>query len=181
MKGIVFTEFSEMVENQFGLAYWDELITSCNLPSKGIYTSIGTYEHSELVQLVVTLSKQKQIPLNELLEQFGTYLFNSFTVLYPNFFNEVDSLLDFLESVEDYIHVEVFKLYPDAELPKFSCQRLDSHTLIMLYQSDKAMANLAVGLINGAMSFYKENGEVLLEPLNENGTKVQISIRLEHG
>lgn len=181
MKGIVFTEFSEMVEGQFGLEYWDELITSSNLPSNGIYTSIGTYDHSELVQLVVNLSKQKNIPLNELLESFGLYLFNRFTVLYPNFFTEVDSLLDFLESVEDYIHVEVFKLYPDAELPKFSCQRLDSHTLIMLYQSDKAMANLAVGLITGAMEFYKEKGTILLEPLNESGTKVQISIRLEHG
>ncbi|MFN5982305.1 MAG: heme NO-binding domain-containing protein [Fluviicola sp.] len=181
MKGIVFTEFSEMVENQFGLEYWDELITSCNLPSNGVYTSIGTYDHSELVQLVVNLSKQKNIPLNELLESFGLYLFNRFTILYPSFFADVDSLLDFLESVEDYIHVEVFKLYPDAELPKFSCQRLDSHTLIMLYQSDKAMANLAVGLITGAMEFYKEKGTILLEPLNESGTKVQISIRLEHG
>jgi hypothetical protein len=181
MKGIVFTEFSEMIEGQFGLEYWDKLVTSCDLESKGAYTSIGTYDHSELVQLVIKLSTDKNIPLPVLLESFGEYLFRSFTVLYPEFFSKVSSILDFLESVEEYIHVEVMKLYPDAELPKFTCERVDDYTLIMLYQSDKSMANLAVGLINGALEFYQEKGKVLFEPLNEKGTRVQISIQLAHG
>ena len=41
MKGIVFTEFLEMVEDQSG----------------GAYTSVGTYDHNEIFRLVNCLSE----------------------------------------------------------------------------------------------------------------------------
>jgi PleD family two-component response regulator len=40
MKGIVFTEFLEMVENRFSEHTVDQLIEQVDLPSKGIYTSV---------------------------------------------------------------------------------------------------------------------------------------------
>ncbi len=56
MKGIVFTEFIEMVESKFGFDMMDDIIESANLPSGGIYTAVGTYDHTEMVQLVIEIS-----------------------------------------------------------------------------------------------------------------------------
>ena len=114
MKGIVFTEFMEMVEAKFDENMLEEVLDEAGV--EGVYTSIGTYPHSEMVQLVVALSAKSGVEIPELLRAFGGYLFNSFTRLYPSFFEHVDNSLDFLEQVEGVIHVEVKKIYPSCLL-----------------------------------------------------------------
>src|SRR5688572_20439814 len=52
VKGIVFTEFMEMVESSFGLAVTQKILDHSNVPSKGVYTSVGTYDDQELLSLV---------------------------------------------------------------------------------------------------------------------------------
>ena len=51
MKGIVFVQFVEMVEEKFGLATADRIIEQSKLSTNGAYTSVGTYDHTELLQL----------------------------------------------------------------------------------------------------------------------------------
>ena len=56
MKGIVFTELIEMIENEFSFKIADDIIQRSNLKSKGVYSSIGTYDHQEIFILVKELS-----------------------------------------------------------------------------------------------------------------------------
>jgi hypothetical protein len=51
IKGIVFVEFIEMVDNQFSLEMSERLIEMTDLPSKGVYTSVGTYDFNEMLTL----------------------------------------------------------------------------------------------------------------------------------
>ena len=53
MKGIIFTSFLDLVEEKFGMEMLEEVISSANLPNKGAYTAVGTYDHAELVQMVI--------------------------------------------------------------------------------------------------------------------------------
>ena len=46
MKGIVFTEFLDLVEEKFGLEMVDAIISQSKLESKGVYTSIGVFASS---------------------------------------------------------------------------------------------------------------------------------------
>src|ERR1700759_776855 len=110
MKGIVFTEFLEMVESEFGLKVTDDMITKSNVPSAGVYTSVGTYDHKELVAMVVQLSADTNIPVPALVRTFGRYLFGRFAKLFPQFFTGIESAFEFLQNVESYIHPEVRKL-----------------------------------------------------------------------
>ena len=73
MKGIVFTEFLELVEQKFGLEMVDKIITQSNLESKGVYTAIGTYEFSEMLQLLENLKSNTGIEINELLKIYGEH------------------------------------------------------------------------------------------------------------
>jgi len=156
MKGIVFTVFTEMVEEKFSADMLDDIIDACDLPSGGVYTAVGTYDHQEIVQLVVQLSKRTDIPVDDLIRAFGEYVFGVFLRGYPQFFEGAKDSLHFLSGVHDYIHVEVKKLYPDAELPSFSYQRPDDRTLVMEYRSARPLAPLAEGLITGCLRHFDD-------------------------
>ncbi len=107
MLGIVFTEFFEMVEEKFGYEMVDGLIEKSSGTTNGVYTSIGTYPHTEIVEHVVNLHKETQIAIPDLLRTFGQYLHGTFAKNYSGFFDDASNAFDFLESIERYIHVEV--------------------------------------------------------------------------
>lgn len=176
MKGIVFTEFFHMVENQYGYQMVDKLIMEGGLDSNGIYTSIGTYPHHEMVILVKRLAEKTGIPMSDLLRNFGKHLFQMFYRAYPHFFKDIDNAFDFLECIETYIHLEVKKLYPDAELPRFQTKREGSAKLIMLYTSERRMADLAEGLILACLSHYHMDANLLREPVSPDGSAVTFTI-----
>ena len=169
MKGIVFTEFLTMVEKSFSLDMVDTIIEKSDLPSGGSYTSVGTYSHTEIAALVTNLSNESDVPIPLLLKTFGTYLFHSLARAYPAFVNRTSDPLDFLEQVETYIHVEVRKLYPDAELPTFVCSRPNSKDqLHMLYESNRHMEDVCEGLIIGSLEHFAQNYSIAREKVSDN-------------
>jgi hypothetical protein len=177
MKGMVFTEFLEMVENKFGYEMVDDLLETTDLPSGGSYTAVGTYDHSEIVKLVVNLSEKSGIEIPILLHTFGKYLFGQFAKGYKHFFAQSKNSFDFLGGIENYIHVEVRKLYPDAELPRFEIKRVSDSELSMVYFSDRAMSDFAHGLIDGCGEHYGESLTINRTFINENGSEVHFQIQ----
>jgi len=157
MKGIVFTEFIEMVENEFSIEIADQIIEASHLESEGVYTSLGTYNHEEMVQLVQQLSVVTNMPVPDLLQVFGTYLFGCFVDGFPQFFKNINSTFVFLEHVESYIHIEVLKLYPEAELPHFEYRYPHPNELEMTYHSVRPFAHFAKGLLQGAVTHFSED------------------------
>lgn len=156
MKGIVFTEFIELVEDMFSPEIADAIIEESDLASGGSYTSVLSYDHKEMIELVALLSKKTKIPVEELLKTYGRRLCARFAMLYPDFFTGVFSTLDFLETVESHIHVEVKKLYVDAEVPSFQTDRVNGEEMRMLYSSLRPFADLAEGLIIGTADHFGE-------------------------
>jgi len=155
MKGMVFTEFVEMVEDVFTPEVADRMITESKVSSGGGYTSVGKYDYMELMRMVGKLSEITNTPSPELVKSFGRYLLPRFKQGHSDFFASHDNTFDFLESVNDTIHREVLKLYPDAELPHFETDRIGNQ-LLMTYRSKRPLADLAVGLIEGAFDAYDE-------------------------
>lgn len=177
MKGVVFTEFIEMVEDKFSPEVADRIIGESDLPSGGAYTAVGTYDHEEIIQLVQALGRESEIPIPELVRTFGQHLFGRLVATYPQFLEGVESTLDFLARVEDVIHVEVRKLYPDAELPTFAFSKPDGDCLELDYHSPRPFADLAEGLILGCAEHFGENIKLRREPLtNGRGTHVRFTI-----
>ncbi len=174
MKGVVFTEFLDMVAEKFSDDVVDTIIDASDLSTDGAYTAVGTYSHTEMLQLVTHLAKETDIEVPALVEVFGHYLFQRFTKTYPMFFSEVDNSFDFLQTVENHIHVEVKKLYPDAELPTFETKMLGDNTLELIYISKRPFQNLAEGMIKECGIYYKENIELDVE---DNSTDDGMNVR----
>lgn len=176
MKGIVFTEFLEMVENKFGYAIADKIVSNTPLGSNGIYTSVGTYPHGEIATLAFNLSVETGITVNRLFYYFGKHLFGRFHQSYPSLFSENMNALDFLERVENYIHPEVLKLYPDAECPRFMVSRESENVLILEYYSKKKMHDFAEGLIVGCADHFKERIQVNKAMISKDGCRVKFTL-----
>jgi len=176
MKGIVFTEFLDMVEDKFGYNVVDEILNETDLPSGGTYTAVGTYSHSEIVGLLMNLSEKVSIGPEFLLKEFGKHLFDTFLSSYPQFFEAHNEPLSFLESIDNHIHVEVRKLYPDADLPKFTTENDEDGNFNMIYNSERKMGGLAEGLIEKSLAHYNSDYKLSKENITDDGSQVKFII-----
>ncbi|WP_258098235.1 heme NO-binding domain-containing protein [Marinoscillum pacificum] len=177
MRGIVFTELLELVENKFGYETVDKVLQKAKPITSDAYTSVGSYPHRELVSILVELSQELDMSIGDLMELYGHHLFGVFGQRYSSLFIPGIDAFTFLASVEDHIHPEVLKLYPDAELPKFDIESKDHSELIMVYHSKRKMGDFALGLIKGCLEYFDEQADILMEKLNDDATTVRFTIR----
>lgn len=176
MKGIVFTEFLELVETKFGLEMVDKIINQSNLESNGIYTSVGTYKFSEMLQLLQHLSSDTNISIDNLLLVYAEHFFTVLAQSYPALIDSYKDPIEMLASIENHIHIEVKKIYPDAELPTFEIIEKTNNSLIMIYKSSRAMHHFGLGLMNKTFEHFNSSAIIELEKIKEDGTEVKFII-----
>lgn len=177
MKGIVFTELLDLVDATFGAETTEAVLDDAAPPSGGAYTAVGTYPAAEAVALLGALERRTGVPAAQLLRAFGKHLMKRFTQLFPQFFVQAHSALEFIGKVENYIHIEVRKLYPDAELPSFEYRDGVADTLCFVYRSARAMGDLAEGLIEGCAEHYGETLRVERQDLS-GGKGIEVLFRV---
>jgi len=156
MKGIVFVELLGMAEDMLGEEVVDRVIAGCDLPSGGAYTAVGNYPCAELMELIAGFSRETTVPGDELQRLFGHWMMGSFRRNYPSFFVDKSTAFDMLESVENEVHVEVRKIYPEAELPSFDSQRHDDDNLELTYRSRRPLVHFCKGLVEACVQEYGE-------------------------
>lgn len=176
MKGIIFTEFLELVEEKFGLAMVDKILGQSDLESGGAYTAVGTYEFSEMLQLISHLSKNTDISVDDLLMVYSEHLFKALVKTHPNLVEHYKDPMDLLASIENHIHVEVQKIYPEAQLPTFDLEERTDTKMVMVYKSDKALYMLGKGLMLETFKLFKVPVDIGFEKLNDTGTEVRFVI-----
>ncbi|BAX80455.1 heme NO-binding domain-containing protein [Labilibaculum antarcticum] len=181
MKGIVFREFLQMVEKKFGYNLVDQIIIDSKIESNGAYTSVGTYPHEELFLLVKELSKNIDVPFSQLLTVYGEYVFDKFMSAYPHLTEKYTDAFTLLYNIEDTIHVEVLKLYPDAQLPSILTISKTEQELILEYSSSRKMGDFAEGMITSCLKYFNEEATVKKEVLNSDQSKVLFTIKKTHG
>jgi len=169
LKGLVFVELLKMAEAVFGEDKVDEVLDSVVLPSGGSYTAVGYYECAELVVLVDAFSCLSGISKPDLERQFGHWVMGAFKTGYPEFFEKYGTAFDMLEAIENDIHVEVRKLYPDAELPSFNTIRNADATLDMEYVSKRPLAHFCHGLVEACFTKYGETADIDMNDCSSDG------------
>lgn len=163
MKGLVFTELLNMAEDAVGEEMVDDVIDSCPLESGGAYSSVGNYDCSELVSLVGGFSDRTGLSVDKLQNMFGRWMLARFVDSYPAFFETKTNAFDMLDSIENEVHVEVRKLYPDAELPTFRTERPSSDVFVFIYSSPRRLMAFCHGLIEACLEHYNETATIEVE------------------
>jgi hypothetical protein len=179
VRGFIFTEFVELIEQQFGEELADRLLDSTSLASGGAYTAVDNYDHEELVRLVAKLSDLVDVPVADLLQSFGVQLFEFLARSHSTVMTNIGDPFDLFDQLESHIHAEVRKLYPNAEVPFFDTERTDSQSMRLSYRSSRAMPDLAEGLIMGACRHFDRGVEIRREDRSGGkGTDVDFFVTL---
>lgn len=179
MKGMMFTEFIEWVERTWSPDIGDDIIDACSLESDGAYTSVGTYDHREMLALFGALSTRVDEPANVLVKRFGQDAFAILAKSHPKTLVDVNSAFQLLSRLDDHIHPEVRKLYPDAEVPMFEAEQGED-TLTLVYRSSRPFADLAEGLIQGCGAWFGET--LVVERMEQQDGSTAFHVRRDvHG
>jgi hypothetical protein len=161
MKGIFITEFVAFAEARFSLQIADAMLAPQGLPSDGVYTQVGTYDHQELKELVRRLSRLSYLSAPQLFREFGQYLYGRIATQYSRLCARYTDCFDLLTHLHTHIHHEIGKLYPDAETPLLKVERIDADHLILQYESARGLSDLAEGLISGCVQHFGEKVDII--------------------
>lgn len=166
MKGTIFVEFLDTVEQLHGLDMVDAIMQRVEdqLSTGGAYTSVGNYPHAELLAMATALSTITGTEMPALLKVFARHLMATFQRLHPEQFDKADNVFDFLLSVDQQIHADVRKIYPDANPPLVTGEMQPDGSMLLHYASQRPLAELALALA-------LVSGEVFAQPLVANVIK----------
>lgn len=179
MKGTIFVELVKMAENAFGEDVVDEVLSKADLENDGAFTAVGNYPCSELVKIVVAFSEHSGISGDKLQRMFGHWMMDHFTENYEEFFAGKTDSFSLLEAVDGEIHVEVKKLYPEAELPVFDTERLKDDQLKLTYTSPRPLVEFCHGMVEACLERYNQTAEIERCPVayQENSTVFDIQLK----
>jgi hypothetical protein len=179
MKGVIFVELIKMAEDAFGEETVDDVIDKADLENLGAFTTVGNYPCSELVKIVMAFSQHSGLSPEVLQRKFGHWMMDFFLIHYPNFFADKKTAFGLLEAVDQEIHVEVKKLYPEAELPRCDTDRLGADRLKMVYSSARPLDAFCHGMIEACLTQFKEEGDItrVPHPTQDNATTFDITLR----
>lgn len=175
MKGLLFTQLFDMVEQEYSYQFVDTLLLTTDLPSGGIYTPAGTYPSYEMSRLLANLSERTNRTKTELLQNYGRFMFNVFVVNYRHFIHSASDAFSFLSSV-DAIHMEFRKLHPDAEVPTISVYNLDEESFQLVYRSQQAMADMVYGIIDSTLLYFNENAVITQQFIGDDDSQAIFNI-----
>ena len=129
-----------------------------------------------MLQLLQNLNSNTGIAIDDLLLVYGEHFFNVIENSYPGLLATYKDPIEMLASIENHIHVEVRKIYPDAELPTFIIEEKTDTSLTMIYQSSRAMHHFGLGLMNRTFKHFNSTASIIIEKIKEDGTEVKFVI-----
>lgn len=158
MKGIVFQLLEKVVTTHHGEAVWDTLLLDAKLD--GVYTSLGSYDDSQLTALVTAASQRLNLPPADIIRWFGREAMPLLAAAYPAVFAPHRGTRAFVLTLNSIIHPEVRKMYPGADVPNFDFDTSDPDVLVMHYRSARRMCSFAEGLLLGAADHFQETAQI---------------------
>ena len=158
MKGVVFNLLEDLVRREFGDMEWSRVLQDAEVDHT--FASEGTYPDAVLRRLIAEVGKRAQKSPGEALQWFGRHSMPLLHSMYPGFFASQTSARSFILTLNDIIHPEVRRLFPDADVPWFDFDNSSPNELIVGYQSPRKLCLLAHGFIEGAADHYGETVDV---------------------
>lgn len=175
MKGIIFTDFLEMVEESYSLHTVSQIIK--NTSNSFEVNSFNNYNSIELSDLVANLSKVTSMNVSEILYKYGQYLFNTFIRNHPDTNIEFNNSFEILRNIENIICFEVRKHYYSAYNPVFSFIQYDDETLVMIYESEKKLGDVVEGVIKACIVYFNENVTINRDNLNSGYSSTRFVLK----
>lgn len=179
MKGIIFNVVEDAVTKLHGASAWDDILDHAEV--SGAYTALGTYPDAELMSIVGSACELTGADQIDLLRVVGRAILPDLAAHVDDVVDHNGTAFEFLAVIDDVIHVEVRKLYPDAATPTIKTRSIDDHSIEVTYGSARGLWALAEGLILGAGDLFNQPLIVTRhpEPSADGETVFHVALALE--
>lgn len=158
MKGVLFNVVEDVVTEAFSADVWDDVVEHAGV--SGAYTSLGNYPDEELGSVVEATASAAGQTVPDALRLAGHLGFAHLVRRAPDLLDGLDGWRAVLTALDDIIHPEVRKIYPDADVPGFATEP-DGSGLLVTYTSRRALCALAEGLMTGAGKWFDTDLHVI--------------------
>lgn len=165
MKGVIFNVVEEVIEELFDADTWDALLDAADVD--GAYTALGDYADTELLGIVAAACAATGMTAEEVLRTVGHHALPKLASRVPDSLTDAPDAFSFIRKVNDIIHPEVLKIYPDSIPPAFE---FEDHPdgLVVQYRSARHLPALAEGLLSGvSLLFDEEISVTAIEPAED--------------
>lgn len=151
MKGVLFNVVEDVVTEVMSADAWDDIVERAEV--SGAYTSLGNYPDEELGRLVAATAAQAELSEADTLRLSGRLGFKHLAERAPQLLVGLDDWRAVLGSLDDIIHPEVRKIYPESDVPGFDTID-DGDGLLVTYTSKRGLCALADGLMTGTGAWF---------------------------
>ena len=151
MKGILFNVVEDVVTEAMSADAWDDVIDAAGVD--GSYTSLASYPDTDLNAIVGAIAATADLSTEDTLRLAGRLGFKHLAGRNPHILDGIEGWKQLVGSLDDIIHPEVRKTYPDAEVPGFATTDIDGG-LRVIYTSRRQLCALAEGLIVDGGEWY---------------------------
>jgi predicted hydrocarbon binding protein len=155
MKGIIFNLLEQFITERFGDEMYEKILSECNLKTEEPFVGPGSYPEEDLMALVDKVVEKMGVPLPEALRAFGRFCLPKLAERFPEFLTPHKHPKAFLKTIDSVVHLEVKKLYSDAEPPSFAYDDPSPERLIIRYRSKRRLCQFMEGLIEGVADYYR--------------------------
>jgi hypothetical protein len=170
MKGEIFNILEDFIVDNWGRDVFEDIFEQVHdkLITKVPFVGPGTYPDDDFMAIVIQAVAKLGVTLEQAVHAFGVYAFPKLAEKMPAYVDGHKHPKDFLLSLHDIIHVEVKKLYPDAETPEFQYIDQEKDKLIMIYKSKRKLYNFVEGMFESVGTYFKVPINYKREIVSEN-------------
>jgi len=155
MKGVIFNLLENLIVNKFGDKILEEIYAAAHFSLDAPpFVGPEIYPDSDLFAMVTLLSEKTNLPVDDLVYEFGKYMFPVLADRHPVFLDNINSPIEFLKSVNDVIHIEVKKLFEGANPPIIKVEDVNHRQVKLYYSSERKLCKLVEGLLDGVADYF---------------------------
>lgn len=157
MKGLIFNLLEEFLVARCGETEYELILANCELitAEPSLMVGPGSYPDQDFTAIIASAANRLGLSSDELFQEVGRAVIPLLAARYPQFFSPSKHPREFFASLNFIHHLEVKKLYKDAELPRFRCENKADGSLLINYLSSRRLCHFFSGLINGVADYYQ--------------------------
>jgi len=161
MYGVIFHFLHDyVVERHGGKATWQALLEAQGYRYK-VYFPVKDYPDEEIVALVETASKALDVPVPDVLEDFGHYVGPQLLSFYHMYVKDPNmKTFEVIETAGGSIHGVIHEHNPNRKPPRLSAERESDDLLIVHYQSQRKLCPVVRGIIRGLGDKFGERFDI---------------------
>jgi len=178
MHGRILWQFRDFFQARHSTVAWGTLLKAAGLEDR-VYLA-QAYPDTEILSLLQAAEKMTGIPASVLLQDFGEFSVPALLGMYSYLIKPEWRTLDVIEHAEKVAHGAVRQQQVGAAPPFLRVRRVNSHTVILAYNSPRKMCAFAVGVGMGLGKHFGEDILVQHNPpicLGSNGCEITYTSR----